>query len=234
MTEGILERIKSRGYWFVTIRPLKFEETRIPSLTECERLVRECIVSLRGWDYPHISRREGVTSGPDWIQAATDWQMYKELWRIYQSGQFVHFFGCREDWWCDSSLTSEKTRSVKPGTVLEVLMTLFSATEIYEFASRLAQRELFDEMLQLTIELHGMENRRLTILEPGRTLFDDYICAVNALSLPKVMSTEEILGKGHDLAMEHTIWILERFNWRSLHIREILKEDQTKFLERRF
>jgi len=231
MTDGILDRIKSRGYWRVIIRPLQFGEKRIRSLGECEKLIVECKISLRGWDYPHISK-DGIVSGLDWVQSTTDWQSYKEFWRMYQSGQFIHFFGCREDWWRESSLSSEEVRRFEPGSVLEALMTLFSVTEIYEFASRLAEKVLFDKGLQLTIELHGMRNRRLMFLDPRRSLFDEYICVVNDLPHTQTMSTEEILGKGHDLALDHTVWIFERFNWRSPHIREILKEDQRKFLER--
>ena len=233
MTDEILERIKSRGYWVVVIRPIQFDEERIRSLEECIRLVRECKVSLRGWDYPHIAR-EGPVSGLDWVESSTDWECYKEFWRMYQSGQFVHFFGCREDWWSESSLSGPRTRDIEPGSVLSVLSTLFSITEIYEFAARLAEKNLFDDNLRLSVELHGMRNRKLTILDPSRFLFEDYICAINDLPYSKIISVEDILGRGRDLALDHTLWILERFNWRSPHIKATLREDQIRLIERRF
>lgn len=228
MIEEILAKIKSRGYWFVVIRPVKFEEKRIRSLGECEELVRKCAVSLRGWNYPHYGRSK---SGIDYVESVTDWECYKELWRMYQSGQFVHFFSCREDWWHESS--SRYVKKAKPGSVLSVLSTLYSITEIYEFASRLAQKDVFDSELYISIKLHGMRDRRLIILEPMRLLFRDYICAVDDLPLPpKKISVERILGRGHDLALDDTIWIFERFNWHSPP-RGILKEEQKKLLERR-
>jgi hypothetical protein len=228
MMEELLAKIKSRGYWFVIIRPLRFKEERISSLEECSKLVRECQVSLRGWNYPHITDPK---SGLNWVESSTDWECYKEYWRMYQSGQFVHLFGCREDWWSESSLSSPETREIKPGSVLSVLSTLFSITEIYEFAARLAEKNVFDHNLRLTIELHGMKNRKLTMLEPGR-ISRDYVCAINELPLSKTIPVEEILSQGHDLALKHTIWIFERFNWHSPPIK-ILKEEQNRLLEHR-
>jgi len=232
--EEVLEKIKSRGYWFVNIRPLKFEEERIKSLRECKKLVKDCVVSLRGWDYPHYSTRLEPISGLDWVESVTDWEEYKELWRMYQSGQFTHFFGCKEDWLGEAKTLfgTPRTWEYAPGSVLSVLNTLFRITEIYEFASRLAERKLFDEALYLNIELHGMKNRRLIFLDRRRIFFHDYICGINSLPHSNTISIEDILGNAHDLALDHAIWIFERFNWDSPP-REVLKEDQKRFLERR-
>jgi len=234
-TEAVLEKVKSRGYWDVAIRPLQFKKERL-TLTECDRIVRECKVELRGWDYPHIGQRNPPRiRGIDYVESLTDWNGYKELWRMYQSGQFTHLFGCREDWLAESTglLGPSSFARIKPGSVLEVIMTLFSATEIYEFAARLAGKNLFDEAVFLSITLHGMNDRKLTIFEPGRVLFEEYACSVADLPLEKTLAVSELLGKGHELALEDTIWIFERFNWFSAS-REILREDQKKLLERRF
>lgn len=231
--EKVLEKIKSRGYWRVVIRPVRFEKERIKSLAECAELVRRCKVSLRGWDYPHVSGRYEVQSGLDWVESLTDWNGYKELWRMYQSGQFLHLFGCREDWLGEASILGpSKYSNIKPGSVLSVLSTLYSVTEIYEFASRLAEKNLFDNSVYLSIGLHGMKNRKLKVFDIGRSLFNDYICQINDLPLSKTITLEEILGRSHDLALHHTVWIFERFNWRSPP-EEIFREDQKKFLERR-
>jgi len=232
--EEILEKIKSRGYWFVNIRPLKFEEKRITSLAECKKLVKECVVSLRGWDFPHYFRKSEPISGLDWVESVTDWEEFKELWRMYQSGQFIHFFGCLEDWLGESKTLFGTPRNWKyaPGSILSILNTLFRVTEIYEFASRLARKKIFDEGLYLNIELHGMKNRRLIILEPHRILSDDYVCGIKDLPHSKTISIADILGNAHELALDHTIWIFERFNWDSPP-KTVLKEDQKRFLERR-
>jgi len=232
--ESLLEKIKSRGYWEVIIRPTRFEREHL-SLSECIQIVQDCRVVLRGWDYPHISRRHPPhVGGVDYVESLTDWNGCKELWHMYQSGQFVHLFGCREDWLGERTglLGPSPYADIEPGSVLGVILTLYSVTEIYEFASRLAEKSLFDEAVFLSIILHSMRNRKLMFFESGRFLFDDYVCNIDDLPLDKTINVNELLGRGHELALDHTIWIFERFNWISPP-KEILREDQKKFLERR-
>lgn len=230
MTESIIEGIKSQGYWFVNIRPLKFEKERLGSLQECANLVETCSVHLRGWPYPFV-KPEIIQSGIDWVQGEIDWEHYIEHWRMYQSGQFAHLFACEEDWWIRSSLVPDRLKKVKSMSVMSVLGTLFELTEIYEFAARLAEKKIFDEALNLAIKLHGMKNRQLIFLEPFRRLFDNYVCAVDDLPMQKTIPVEEILGTAHELALDHTLWVFERFNWRSAP-KDILKQDQEKFLRK--
>jgi len=232
MTIDVLTKIASRGYWKVVMQPPVFKPDRIAGLLDCEKLVANCQVSLRGWDYPHY---ETMQSGIDHIWSQTDWEDYKEFWRFYQSGQFVHYFGCHEDWWIDSGLSTPELRQRRPGEVLEIISTLFQLTEIYEFASRLAQRGIFDEQTTIVVELHGMRGRKLIALH--RILFPiNYTCAEKDLPFEKRFSTEELIAKTSELALEHALWVFERFNWRHVRSADVvanLREQQKKLLERR-
>jgi len=230
MTEEVLQKIKSHGYWFVVIRPLRFEKERIKSLDECRALVRENAISLRGWNYPHYS--EEIRNGIDYIECATDRQEKKELWRMYQSGQFAHLFACNEDWWRESSWVPEHFKRYDPDTILDFVSTLYRITEIYEFASRLAAKNLFRDGLKLTIELRNMKNRQMITTDPARHLGEGYICTPKALPKTKTISNEEILGKADELALDHVVWVLERFGWYTPS-REVLKDIQSGLLERR-
>jgi len=62
-----------------------------------------CLLGLRflGLDYPDIPR-EGITRHKDFLQGLTSWEHHLELWRLYQSAQFVHLFAFQEDWWSES------------------------------------------------------------------------------------------------------------------------------------
>ena len=71
--ETTAQEIKSRGYWEVVIRPLKFNEKRLESLKACSDLVLENKVRLRGWDYPHLSSKYDVVSGDSWVENVTNW-----------------------------------------------------------------------------------------------------------------------------------------------------------------
>jgi len=232
MKTNALTKITSRGYWKVVIRPSVFKQDRIENLRICEELVRDCQVVLRGWDYPHY--RE-IHSGRDFIWSETDWQIHKEFWRFYQSAQFVNYFGCEEDWWSESKLASSNMKEYRPGEALEIICTLFRLTEIYEFASRLAQRDAFGKEVALIVELRGMNNRRLIAI--GRILFSpDYICREEHLRYEESYSVQELIAKKSELALENALWLFERFDWRHVRSSEtvaILREDQKKLPERR-
>jgi hypothetical protein len=230
-----MPNIKSRGFWRVTLRPTLFQADRIPSLSDCEKLVADCKVSLRGWDYPHY---DTVVSGRDYIWSDTNRGSKKEVWRFYQSGQFANYFACPEDWWKEDPITSWEAKQYTSGQALEVLMALFRLTEIYEFAARLAQKGVFGDELILTVSLHGMLERRLITLHAMLEL-DLYepVCKMPDLLLEKGLPVKELVATASELSLDHALWIFERFNWRdvkkSTGALDVLRSEQKKLLERR-
>lgn len=110
---------------------------------------------------------------------------------------------------------------------MSILMTLFSLTEIYEFAARMAEKDIFGEALNLVVELHQMKDRRLVYLDPSRNLSDEYVCEVKDLPMQKTIPVYDILRNARGLALDHTIWIFERLNWRVR--RDLLKNDQWEY-----
>lgn len=152
-------KIKSHGFWEVTIRPVKFDREHLNSLSTCKELVEENRVRFRGWDYPHISSKYGIRSGIEWVENLTDWTDNIEYWRMYKSAQFFHIFGCIEDWGAAKIFWSQQSHTT-PGYGLEFSCTLFIITEIYEFAASIAKKKVFDDWLKVSITLHGMKNRR--------------------------------------------------------------------------
>lgn len=187
-------------------------------------------VRFRGWDYPHVSNKYGIKSGTDWIENLTDWSGYKEYWRMYRSGQFFHLFGCREDWWGEVRIFWSQQSYTKPGYGLSIMSTLYTLTEIYEFAARLAKKGIFNDFLKVSITLSGTKNRRLVTLEINRSLNDNYICNIENIPLSRTISQEEIIGKGNAFAIDDTLNIFERFNWFNAP-RKVLEEEQDKFMK---
>ena len=228
--EEIVKKIKSRGYWEVTIRPLKFDEGRLETLNDCAKFVQENKVRLRGWDYPHVSRKYGIKSGKDWVENLTDWDGYKEFWRMYQSAQFSHLFGCREDWWGQVKIFWSQKSYTEPGYALSIMSTLYTFTEIYEFATRLARKGLFDDFVKVSVALHGMKGRRLVTLGIRRSLDDNYICDIEEIPLSRVVAISEIIGKSNEFAVDDTFRIFERFNWFGAP-KKVLQEEQDNFLK---
>jgi hypothetical protein len=156
--ERVLEKIHSRGYWRVVIRPDRYEEARIPSLSACRELVEKARVALRGWDYPYMSP-QGPKAGQNWIEEVVDWQYgHIEFWRVYQTGQFVHHFAMREDYEASS-------QDVKG---LDFINTVFTFTEMFEFAARLAARGVLSPRAGFDVGLHNCDGRRIISWERGR------------------------------------------------------------------
>ena len=228
--EETISKIKSRGFWEVIIRPVKFDRERIRSLAACKELIEGSVVRFRGWDYPHINRY-GIKSGIDWVDSLEDWSDHLEYWRMYKSAQFSHIFGCIEDWGAAKIFWSQQSHTT-PGYGLEFSCTLFIITEIYEFAARLAKKKVFDDWLKVSITLHGMKNRRLVTSDIRRSFGDYYICNINEIPLSRKMSIDEVIGNSKEFAVEDTLSILERFNWFNAP-KGVFEEEQDKLIKGR-
>jgi len=229
-----LDKIKTRGYWKVWLRPSRYVENRIESLSQCHEIIRDCKVLLRGWDYPHISSRHPPYNGVDYIESFVDWDMYKEFWRLYQTGQFINFFDMKEDWFGDyRGLAPSRWSDTPPGTVFGYINSLYTISEIYEFGARLAQKGIFGKDFILSIELSGTEGRKLVSLDRPRLFHGEFTCRVNPLPFERRFSIEEFISKSSDHALNHSIWIFERFN---LHDppRDFLEREQREFLSGKF
>src|SRR5712692_4445961 len=156
------EEIRSRGHWWIVIHPVDYVPQRLP-LTELEQVLQRARVQLRGWDFPHVSDRDPITTRTKSIRGRTDWMYYRELWRFYQSGQFAYLLGIHEDWIERTDPGSFGARWGPPpglaaqGPLLGVGDALFRITETFEFASRLAVTPAGGEAMQIKIEVHGLK-----------------------------------------------------------------------------
>ena len=217
-----MEKIKSTGYWRVNIRPIQFEEHRIESLERCWEIMESCHVLLRGWDYPAVSEKEKIF-GDDWVQSGADFRGMVELWKFYQSGQFIHYFSCREDYRQKEVDTNSRW--------LGVISTLYRITEIYEFSARMAIKEVFGSGVIISIKLKGMEDRSLA--EPDRPWVRvlNHTSRYDEIAIESKFSTLNLIASAHDEAVNKTMDILSNFNYESSRLD--LKSDQQRLLEKR-
>ena len=158
--QTILSKIRERGYWRVVIRPTSFEEKHIPEYSELFRIVERNAVRLRGWDYPHIDYKSQPKRGNDWVGQEFQREDELEVWRLYQSGQFVHYFAIAEEWRDESSLRPPD-QGWAWGRHMYYISTVYSFLEIYEFAARLALSPAGGVMMRVEIELGNLKGRRL-------------------------------------------------------------------------
>ncbi len=235
--ESLRDKIKESPHWRVVIRPGAFIEERIKTLADCWRVIESCRVSLRGWDYPHI-RPEHRNNRDDWIESWDEYGSHREYWRFYQSGQFLNLFAFKEDQFRDKAEEKAKAdvptlNNFSPSGYLNVVPTLWTITEIFEFAARLTQQADFSDSVSISIQMVGTKDRALYISDPGRDLSRPYIASEPTLSKEWTVTTQELLGGASDLSLVAAEWFFERFQWTDLPL-QVLANDQRRLLERKF
>ncbi|HLZ71357.1 MAG TPA: hypothetical protein VKV26_15765 [Dehalococcoidia bacterium] len=230
-TDGRLARIHETGYWRVLVHPTVFEERRIPTLRDCEKLIEAASVRLRGWDYPHVDNN-GYDRGEDFIQSGSDFGNHVELWRMYQSGQFVHQFAMRGDRVPMSSESAHHRENRAPGSPhINFIDVLYTLTEILEFSKGLAYRGVLDSAGSLRIELNGTKSRMVSA-PTGRMIHGRYVADQDSIGWSATQPAAILIADAPRLAVDATIRILKRFNWPEPP-RALLEEEQRRFLERR-
>ena len=233
-----LETIKTRGYWRINFEPLVYDKEKLKTLGDCKDIVEKENVVLRGWNYPHFPRRvgddAGLETGANYYEGWIAWWNHIELWRMYQSGQFIHYVALRDDWSEKDGWGIVEDRNIPTGTELNVIGELiYELTEIYEFLARLTKRGLYDEGVRVSISLNNTENRTLVLRDPMRFgLRDEYTTRLKNIPFEKEYSKEEILTNSKGLAFEAILYILERFGWHNPPI-EVFQNDQENLLNRR-
>lgn len=235
--ESLRDKIKEAPHWRVVIRPGEFVEERVESLSECWRLIESSRVSLRGWDYPHVDY-EHRQNGKDWVASWDEFGSHREYWRFYQSGQFLHLFAFKEDQFRDKAEAKAKgdvpkLKEFKPSGYLGVISALWTITEIFEFAARLAQKATFGDSVSIAIQMVEVKDRVLYESEAGRDFSRPYIASEPTLSKEWTGDKKDLLSGASDHALNTAEWFFERFQWMAPP-RQALADDQRRLLERKF
>ena len=235
--QDVIKTIKSRGYWRISFEPLNGNKL---TLAQCKGLVQKDAVHLRGWDYPHIPQRQGedtaLEPGDNYWQGWLDWQgeNHKEFWRMYQSSQFIHYLGLREDWIEElkmGNMWQREDETFSSGQALGVVATTYQITEIFEFLSRLMIDGLYEEGVKVTVALRNTQGRRLAVDNFQRVGFSTpKITSGENISFSKQYTKDEIVSDPKGKSLEAIVHLFERFGWSPPNI-EVIKSDQEKFLE---
>lgn len=209
----IVNKITSRGYRRVTIRPAQFNSKRVADISSLFPILQKTSVGLRGWNFPHLDERNSPRIDIDWISQETEWQHHISLWRFYQSGQFFHIAGIPGDWRDHSSLWPADDSS-KVGTLLGVGDTVFSFTEIFEFAARLSLTDAGDEQMEIDITYGNLSGRTLYVDSQRRWPFD-FAYKTSLSEFPSVVSIDrvDLVARARDLALERAADLFKRFGW---------------------
>ena len=200
----LLDKIRSRGYWMAIIRPTTFIEKRVAHRSELLPILEKYSVQIKGWSFPHIDAFVEIEKGPDWIGQEFDSDRILELWRFYQSGQFIHYFGMREDW--DPSSNGQ----VK----LDVSGVILRFTEIFEFAARLALAEGWDEGVHLQVTADNLKNH---VLQPPG-LASGKVSWIPEAQVPKLeyakeLSKTALVANAQEASLDPALQLFKCFHW---------------------
>lgn len=234
MKPSLVEKIQSRGYWRVNFQPVVYAQ-KIPALGACRDIVERNAVRLRGWDYPHFSRRNdergGLETAENYYLGWVDWENHIEFWHMYQSGQFLHYLALREDWFEQSSWNRQYAEQIKPMSSLSVIGgVVYQMTESFEFLCRLASSDIYEEGVRISISINNTRNRQLWIADALRAQFlQSYRTASFKIEFIKDLSKDQATQNSRDLALEAMLYFFDRFGWHNPPV-ETLKEDQESLL----
>ena len=209
----IRQAIRSRGHWRVEITPVDYEEERIDDLGELAQIVPQHTVALRGWDYPHIDTNSPVLRGLDWAGQDTAWQHHLDSWRVFTNGLFLSMNGLRDDW-KDRSPYDSPNEDWAPGGALGVGDTIYTLTEVFEFATRLSSSPIGATAVVVSTKLVGAKDRALYVDNRGRgSLYRDYHAAIDEIPLQVTVARSALLAEAWDLAAVQARKLFQLFTW---------------------
>lgn len=165
----LVKKIKSSGFFEVTISPRTFQQKRIKKVTELFPIIERCHVELFGHDFPYIARTNMVV--PDRTESISERQdagHRLERWRFFQSGQFTDIRALHSDWMDDYPGGKPKNINWKQGEVLFIEHVLIAFAETFEFAARLSNTAAGDPAMSIVLTVGGLQGRRLAVADMAK------------------------------------------------------------------
>ena len=215
MSTPITQKLESRGYWRVEIRPTAFVERRVSSIKVLQECIEKARVELRGWDFPHIGRSWELPDSQTRMGLETDWSSHVETWTAFLSGQFVYRGGVWTDW-LDQHHSGSFGQKWKPGEGMPIVSTVWSVAEFCEFAARYSQTEAGGDSTFIEISFHGLKGRVLFGDHERRVWFEQYGPAkMNDFVFSRTLSRAELISTAGKVAVACASELFEAFGWQA-------------------
>jgi hypothetical protein len=225
----LYSKIKSRGYWRVIIRPTVFIEKKVNEIPSLLSLIDDNQVKIRGWSFPYVNYREQPHIDLDWIGQEFDREHHKSIWRLYQSGQFLHIKALALDW-RDESTFWPAGEGWEPGNLLSAGDTIATLTEIFEFAARLSMSDAGSKKMHIKIVIGNLQDRFLYIdSSQNKWPFDrTYQISIDEFPYVKEVESSELITNSKEMAINVAKDLFQRFHWNIQDI-EVLRSWQQEF-----
>jgi hypothetical protein len=210
----LADRIRTRGYWDVSISPSVFIEDRI-SLAEFKEILIRSSVRFRGWPVPMVDFGRDFVSGSTWIGQDIDARSvsHEESWRAFQSGQFSMLRVVSADW-----RTGAEAAYIPPGarSVIEIWEILFFLTEFVEFATRLSLSKAGSKSMTIEVNLVGTADRHLVFGDPSRGSPAESFASMNrTIKAAETIDREVLIGETREVAARMTLELMRSFGFET-------------------
>jgi hypothetical protein len=194
------------------MRPLPFDAERL-RYEDLENVIEQATVRMRGWPVPYIDHREQWLRGNDWIGQDIDALMvsHLEAWRLFTSGQFVHFRAITADWGEANRIAPQRQAE----KIIPVWEILYYLTEVAELAARLTLKVRTPNSMLVRAKLSGMADRGLVVGQRSRAEFTrPYIQAQDVVQAEVNIPADELVAEPRDVALGLSHDLLLRFGWK--------------------
>ena len=214
---SLIEKIQSRGYWRTIIRPDRFSQDKI-NYSDLYSLVQNTSVDIFGGGFPNVIE-EPPSKGLDCVGQEIEKGYFLEIWRLYQSGQFIHYADILDDWFSISN-------NLQPGKQLTIGEVIRQFTGIFVFASHLALADVYAEDTYVVIDvlLKGLQGRQLIFSRPGRS---HYEAQIPEYPYTGRFQKDELIARSKELALQASREVFSRFGWNPAQA--ILEDIQSTF-----
>jgi hypothetical protein len=202
--------IRERGHYEIVIRPEGSIDDRVP-YDELHSILQQCAVKLRGWPFPFVGSQNDAEPLEDSIRQNEDWERYREIWRFYQSGQFVYIGGFHEDW--PERGATESYRPQSNHALLGCYDVSARCAETYELAARLANTVAGDNLMRISITLRNINDRQLYMEDPARQLAWSHTARIPEYTFDEMVKRDNLLAQPRVLARHATKEIFSRFGF---------------------
>jgi len=225
---SVVDEVRTKGSWETIIRPRAFLNGRVADLLSVPDQLANLSIQRRGWYFHHVDRSAQPDVGNDWVGQETKWRMFREVWRVTGSGQFVHVAGFRYDWGEPRDYLAPMQEIVPEGALMGMGDTLHRLSEIVEFAQRWMNHIRSSEGVSLNLKITGLVNRQLVVDNPARA----GISATYMSRAPEPFTWDHDIEPGESLqelwrgARSAATKLFERFGFRANE--QVLEDWQSK------
>ena len=152
------------------------------------------------------------------------------IWRFYQSGQFIHISGMPIDW-RDQSRFWPADEQWRPGALLGVGDALFTFTEVFEFAARLALSDAGDEQMHIGATVGNLKGRLLYVDTQERWPFHtSYQASVEKFPYSVELTRSDLAARPREFGLQAANELFKRFGWDTTI--DILRDWQSEMIRR--